>query len=294
MFTLELCRWDDNEADLRAVRTTVFIEEQAIPEHEEWDEMDAVSVHLIARLDGRAVGTGRLLPDGRIGRMAVLQEARRTGLGSAILQRLMAAASGAGHKESTLNAQVAVMPFYAAHGFQPEGEVFDECGIPHQRMRAPLQTAKAFVPHLTVAAVIEHAGQFLLVEEMVQGRPVLNQPAGHVEAHETLVDAIVREVLEETGYRFIPEAILGLYEWPRPDGETYLRVAFRGRVEGLPRAEIDPDILRTVWLDAAAMTSAGAARPSRLRSGLVLQCLADYQAGRSLPLDTVRTWRGRT
>ena len=55
MFTLELCRWEDNEADLRAVRTTVFIDEQAIPEHEEWDEMDAVSVHLIARLDGRAV-----------------------------------------------------------------------------------------------------------------------------------------------------------------------------------------------------------------------------------------------
>jgi 8-oxo-dGTP pyrophosphatase MutT (NUDIX family) len=206
----------------------------------------------------------------------------------------MAAASRAGHAESILNAQVAVMPFYAAHGFQAEGEVFDECGIPHQRMRALLKPAKSFVPHLTVAAVIEQEGRFMLVEELVHGRPVLNQPAGHVEAHETLLDAVVREVSEETGYRFVPEAILGLYEWPRPDGETYLRVAFRGRVEGLPRTEIDPDILRTVWLDAAAMTSAGAAEPSRLRSGLVLQCLVDYQAGCSLPLDTVRTWRGPT
>jgi len=294
MFTLELTRWEDNEADLRAVRTTVFIEEQAIPAHEEWDEMDAVCVHLVARLDGRAIGTGRLLPDGRIGRMAVLLEARRTGLGGAILQRLMAAASKAGHAESVLNAQVAVMPFYAAHGFHPEGEVFDECGIPHQRMRAKLQPAKGFVPHLTVAAVIEQEGRFLLVEELVLGRPVLNQPAGHVEAHETLLDAVVREVLEETGYRFVPEAILGLYEWPRPDGETYFRVAFRGRVVGTPRADLDPDILRTVWLDAAAMASAGAEQPPRLRSGLVLECLADYQAGRSLPLDTLRTWRGRT
>lgn len=294
MFTLELSRWQDNEPDLRAVRTAVFIVEQAIPEEEEWDEVDVHCVHLVARLDGRAVGTGRLLPDGRIGRMAVLREARGTGVGSAMLQRLMAAASAAGHRESTLNAQVAVIPFYAAHGFQSEGEVFDECGIPHQRMRAPLAAATGFVPHLTVAAVVEQQGRFLLVEELVHGRPVLNQPAGHVEAHETLVDAVVREMLEETGYRFVPEALLGIYEWPRPDGETYLRVAFRGRVEGAPRAELDPDILQTVWLTAAEMTQAGIATPSRLRSGLVLQCLRDFQTGRSLPLETIRTWRGRS
>lgn len=294
MFTLELSRWQDNEPDLRAVRTAVFIHEQAIPEEDEWDELDAVSVHLVARLDGRAVGTGRLLPDGRIGRMAVLREARGTGLGSAMLLRLMAAASAAGHRETTLNAQVAVMPFYAAHGFQPEGAVFDECGIPHQRMRATLAQAAGFVPHLTVAALIEKDGRFLLVEEKVHGRPVLNQPAGHVEAHETLVDAIVREVLEETGYRFVPEAVLGIYEWPRPDGETYLRVAFRGRVVGAPRAELDPDILRTVWLTPAEMSAAATLKPSRVRSGLVLQCLADYEAGRQLPLDTIRTWRGKS
>ena len=294
MFTLELTRWADEETDLRAVRTSVFIEEQAIPEDEEWDEMDALSVHLLARLDGRAVGTGRLLPDGRIGRMAVLREARGTGLGSAMLQRLMAAASAAGHRETTLTAQVAVMPFYAAHGFLPEGEVFDECGIPHQRMRASLAPAGRFVPHLTVAALIEQDGRFLLVEENVHGRAVLNQPAGHVEAHETLIDAVVREVLEETGYRFVPEAVLGIYDWPRPDGETYLRVAFRGRVVGAPRAELDPDIVRTVWMTAAEMTAAGHTQPSTLRSGLVLQGLADFQAGRSLPLDTIRTWRGRS
>ena len=288
---LELVRWQEAESELRAIRTAVFIVGQGIPEAEEWDDADAASVHVLARSEGRVVGTGRLLPDGRIGRMAVLVDARGTGLGTAILQRLMAAAGAAGHREAVLNAQVAVMPFYARHGFLPEGEIFDECGIPHQRMRAVLPVPRAFVPHLTVAAVIEQEGRFLLVEEAPRGRRVLNQPAGHVEAHETVLDAVVREVREETGFRFVPESILGFYQWPRTDGETYFRVTFCGRVEGAPVDQRDPDILGTVWMDADALRSLDTRGEPALRSRLVLDCIEDYLAGQRLPLDLIRTLR---
>jgi predicted GNAT family N-acyltransferase/ADP-ribose pyrophosphatase YjhB (NUDIX family) len=290
-FVLELVRWQQAESALRAVRTAVFIAEQGIDPADEWDEADADCLHVLASCDGRAVGTGRLLPDGRIGRMAVMAEFRGAGMGSAMLQRLMAAAAAAGHAETTLHAQVAVLPFYRAHGFAAIGTVFDECGIPHQRMRAPATACSGFVPHLTVAAVIERDGKFLLVEEAPRGRRVVNQPAGHVEAHETVLDAVVREVREETGLRFIPEAILGFYQWPRQDGETYFRVTFCGRTEGAEAAPLDPDILRTVWLAAEEIRSLGSHGQPALRSRLVVDCVEDYLAGRRLPLDLVRTLR---
>ena len=294
--TLELVRWQEAESALRAIRTAVFIEEQGIPEADEWDAADQDSLHVLARLAGRAIGTGRLLPDGHIGRMAVLPEARGTGLGSAMLQRLMAAAADAGRAEVVLHAQVAVIDFYLAHGFSPEGEAFDECGIPHQRMRARLVPSRAFTPHLTVAAIIERDGRFLLVEEAPRGRRVVNQPAGHVEAHETVLDAVVREVREETGFRFVPESIVGFYQWPRPDGETYFRITFAGRVEGDPVATLDPDILGTHWLTAEAIRAlalrGGGTEPA-LRSRLVVDCLEDFLAGQRLPLDLVRTLRER-
>jgi len=137
---------------------------------------------------------------------------------------------------------------------------------------------------LTVAAVIERGGRFLFVEESdkVTGLPVLNQPAGHVEPGESLLDAVRREVREETGLAFTPEAIVGLYPLKAANGLDYFRVCFRGRVpEGVKAAPQDADILRCRWLSREELSVAS------LRSGWVLRCLEDALAGRSFPLDLV-------
>lgn len=120
------------------VRAEVFIAEQAIPPEMEWDEDDAVSVHCVAFAGGAPVATGRLLPDGRIGRMAVLRGWRGRGLGGAILEQLVAIARERGEREVRLSAQCHAEGFYRRHGFEPDGEVFDDAGIPHRRMRRSL------------------------------------------------------------------------------------------------------------------------------------------------------------
>jgi len=137
-------------------------------------------------------------------------------------------------------------------------------------------------PRTTVAAVIERDGRFLLVEERVAGRLVLNQPAGHLEEAESLEQAVVREVLEETAWRFLPQGLLGVYRWRvPPDGDTYVRFCFFGAVaDQLPERALDPDILRTCWLSPDEIRAATA----RLRSPLVLRALDDYQAGMCYPL----------
>lgn len=118
------------------IRREVFIVEQKVPVELEWDEMDAVSLHAIATDElGRAVGTGRLLPDGHIGRMAVRRGNRKGGAGGAILTALIQEAKARGHKVVMLNAQTHVQDFYARFGFVPEGEEFMDAGIPHIRMR---------------------------------------------------------------------------------------------------------------------------------------------------------------
>lgn len=137
--------------DARAVRTAVFLVEQQIPVEEEWDEWDALSLHAVARdAAGQPVGTGRLLPPafdadpatGHIGRMAVLKDARKSGVGGAILQALMRQAPSQGYKAIVLHAQKYVSSFYARHGFVAEGDEFLEVGIPHVRMRAVLVTTQ--------------------------------------------------------------------------------------------------------------------------------------------------------
>lgn len=135
---------------------------------------------------------------------------------------------------------------------------------------------------LTVAAVIERQGRYLVVEEAPEGGPaVLNQPAGHVEPGEGLVEAAIREVREETGLAFTPEALLGLYALQAANGKDYLRVCFLGSVaEGVPAPQ-DADILACHWLSLEELAS----RP--LRSPLVRQCVEDHRAGRSLPLAAV-------
>ena len=138
-FSIRIVHWPQDQALLRRVRQRVFIEEQRVPEALEWDGTDDAALHLLA-LDetGRPIGTARLLPNGQIGRMAVLQPWRRRGVGSALLRRLLDEAAQGDWPELFLNAQLTALPFYIRHGFSPAGEVFAEAGIPHRRMtRSP-------------------------------------------------------------------------------------------------------------------------------------------------------------
>jgi 8-oxo-dGTP pyrophosphatase MutT (NUDIX family) len=141
-------------------------------------------------------------------------------------------------------------------------------------------------PDLTVAAIVERDGQFLLVEERVAGRMVFNQPAGHVEKGEQFVDAVVRETLEETAWTFHPEALVGVYFWEHPgQSRSFLRAAFCGRVSGHdPARRLDRGIERAVWLTRGQIL----ARAARLRSPMVLSCVDDYLDGARYPLDVIR------
>lgn len=136
---IELLSWDRARDEASRVRSAVFVEEQGVPPELEMDEHDARSLHALAyAADGTAVGTGRLLPDGHIGRMAVLKAWRGKGVGGAILVRLIAAARERGDREVVLSAQTHAIEFYRRHGFLPEGEVYIDAGIPHQDMRRTL------------------------------------------------------------------------------------------------------------------------------------------------------------
>ena len=144
---------------------------------------------------------------------------------------------------------------------------------------------KRFRPDVTVAAVVERGGRFLFVEERARGRIVINQPAGHLEDGESLVDAVVRETLEETGWQLRPEALVGIYQWRNPaDGRSFLRIAFTGSVlHHEPARPLDEPILRTLWMDRTELQAAS----GRLRSPMVTRCVEDYLAGRRYPLDTL-------
>ena len=132
--------WATQQPEAQAIRYEVFILEQKVPLEMEWDEMDAQCLHAVAFLKGedgveQAVGTGRLLPDGHIGRMAVRQAARGAGVGAAILQALMQQAQLRRDKLVQLNAQSGAAAFYGRHGFVREGDEFVEAGIPHVHMQ---------------------------------------------------------------------------------------------------------------------------------------------------------------
>jgi phosphatase NudJ len=135
---------------------------------------------------------------------------------------------------------------------------------------------------VTVAAIVELDGRFLVVEELAAGRVVLNQPAGHLEPGESLTAAAVRETREETGYRFVPSSVVGIYVWRSPDdGTTFLRVTFCG-VAQAPSAPValDEGILDVHWLTRAQLLS----RQAALRSPMVLRCIDDYLSGCRYPL----------
>jgi 8-oxo-dGTP pyrophosphatase MutT (NUDIX family) len=136
---------------------------------------------------------------------------------------------------------------------------------------------------VTVAAVVERDGRFLIVEERACGRVVFNQPAGHLELDESLLDAVVRETREETGYLFEPEHLLGVYMWHSEEaGTSFLRVTFVGSAaapEGSPT--LDDGIIAAHWLSRNQLLS----RNDQLRSPLVLRCIDDHLAGIRYPLD---------
>ena len=140
-------------------------------------------------------------------------------------------------------------------------------------------------PNVTVAAVIERDGKYLFIEEESEGVPVLNQPAGHWEPGETLLEASVREALEESACRFVPRHLVGVYGWRHAATDTtYLRFAFCGDSEGFESGRaLDKGIIRAVWMSADELRG----NADRLRTPLVSRCVEDYAAGRRFPLDLV-------
>jgi 8-oxo-dGTP pyrophosphatase MutT (NUDIX family) len=152
-----------------------------------------------------------------------------------------------------------------------------------------MSKSERWKPSVTVAAVVEHDGRYLVVEEQTRDGLRLNNPAGHLEPAESLPEAVAREVLEETGCTFLPEALVGIYlsRFRRGDGEevTYLRVAFTGRVGPRdPQRPLDEGIVDVLWLTPDELR----AEAARHRSPLVLQCLEDHLAGRRFPLDVLQ------
>jgi predicted GNAT family N-acyltransferase len=138
MLKIELLDWPGAQAEAQRIRFAVFVDEQGVPAELEMDDQDAHCIHALAFADGQAVGTGRLLPDGHIGRMAVLKNWRGRGAGRELLRALIAAARRRGDREVLLSAQVHALDFYRAEGFRPEGAEYEEAGIAHQAMRMKL------------------------------------------------------------------------------------------------------------------------------------------------------------
>lgn len=141
-------------------------------------------------------------------------------------------------------------------------------------------------PNVVVAAIAERDGKFLLVEEEADGALALNQPAGHLDEGESLLDAVVRETLEETAWHFEPQALLGVYRWVHPDkAVTYMRFAFTGRVtRHEPNRTLDDGIVRALWLTPDEIR----AERARHRSPLIERCVSDFLAGRRYPLTIIQ------
>ena len=141
-------------------------------------------------------------------------------------------------------------------------------------------------PHVTVAAVIERDGKFLLVEEETDSGIRYNQPAGHLECREALVDAVIREVLEETACTFVPQYLVGVYNWRNEAKDlTYLRFTFGGEVVAHDaQRQLDGGIIAAHWLSLDEIQAVQA----RLRSPMVMRCMNDYLSGQRCPLELLK------
>ena len=135
MFRVELKNWEEAREIAGPLRWSIFVGEQNVPEGIELDDLDAQCTHALAYTpDNKFVGTGRLLPDGRIGRMAVAKDWRKQGVGAALLEALLAEAKRQGHQQVVVSAQLQAAEFYRGFGFEAEGKVYKEAGILHQKM----------------------------------------------------------------------------------------------------------------------------------------------------------------
>ena len=141
-------------------------------------------------------------------------------------------------------------------------------------------------PHATVAAIVEKDGQYLMVEEDVEGEIVYNQPAGHLDPGEDLIEAVIRETREETAWLFEPEALVGIYLWQQPETErTFLRFAFCGQCSDHQENQVlDDGILRALWMSKDELLQS-----RKLRSPMVIKYIDDYVAGNRHPLDLLST-----
>ncbi|NMT63941.1 NUDIX hydrolase [Marinobacter orientalis] len=142
-----------------------------------------------------------------------------------------------------------------------------------------------WTPHATVAVIVEDdQGRFLLVEEFSHGQVVFNQPAGHVEEGEKIIDAVLRETLEETGWTVEPQHFLGIYTYKAPaNGVTYYRFCFSAKALDRVTQQLDDGIIAAHWLTPDEIRQ----RSEKLRSPLVMQCIDDYRNGRRFPLDVI-------
>lgn len=141
-----------------------------------------------------------------------------------------------------------------------------------------------WTPHATVATIVEQNGKYLLVEEVVDGATVLNQPAGHIEEHESIQAAAIRETLEETGWHVKLTDLVGIYNYQAPNGVTYYRFSFAAKaIQQVPDAPLDEGIIGPVWLSLDELQ----ARRDQWRSPLVQRCIEDFAAGKRYPLDLI-------
>jgi predicted GNAT family N-acyltransferase len=252
--------WERDAPALQAIRRQVFVREQQVPEALEWDGLDTEAVHVIAEgADGEPLGTARLLPSGQIGRMAVLAAHRRQGIGRALLLELVRSAGADALPDLFLNAQTHALPFYARLGFAPEGEAFDEAGIPHRRM------------HLADAGQLQAADLAQRLLGASAGPLRLDSLHAQSDAASRLAAQAQTELLVIT-----PNLEPALYDRrPVLDAMTRLAVARRGR---LP--------VRVLLADAEAPTKRGhrlIELSRRFSSAIALRCLPEELADAAEP-----------